>query len=990
MTASAPSRFDVFCPTDAPDIHDTLKFQGYTGGNPTKVARYLIARTMHSEPRDRLLPHYLPTQPLIQAMWSEGWLECNESSLGTVLRAINTINERPPRRVLLKHWRVAKGEACPQTGITAPEDMIGYTLVTEAVSTHMRTRVVDVPQKAAKLPAAVAQDPRLHSSAKHFYAWCLAIGAVGGFHRLLKVRRSALRKAVEESSALPGKTWSLRALRDFGKRLTRVGLLKDISIPDTPWLILTLNDPQEQYATEVWDHAVASEPPDSGLPTTLDRVMPCDPSELIPAVLGDPQLSITAKHVYGYLMARVHMSGDPVWRAPYLIPTDSFITRLNADADEAASESVTDMLGHAAWDRARLTLALVALKKRGLLRTFGFASQGPHAGCLRYRPIQPRSAYSVKAWNEREKLAETPEGRLSLLGESVVAADESSAPSSESECEPAPIPLGEQALLAILIRMGDLVTAAQGKVCSVKLSVVRGEYESLRPEDRPAVTRKLRRAAAGLAERGLVEWVAGFKTGRKTKTLRYRVTDAGLDWAALQTCNYHSSLKDILTCIRAATKDGRNVKEALREHVERTKHQLTETQAEVESLEREQTELAARTALLIDEAEASLSPEALLLMYLILNKLAADHGDFSDLEQMIDCVIRYDSEVTAKGDFQHLASERSYVTTDSSYVEARDECVRKGFLSFIPGPGLTLCLTQTAVDWAIRASDVVKPYAGASPVFRADGTEVQPIEVVAFIKEWHAKLDLTSYHDRFPNVTLFHESVVNNDSGIGPYERRVLALQLALEDLHSTVAATFGNRAIDLVDLSWSRLLPLEEQQDRLGKSLARLVRAHYARLPGMSADDKAQLRKVEDETPDAEVDVQIGFPHVSKWADLYSETYLKIADRIAQRHGATTRKAQLTLPHHPCPCASGATAELCCQVHSLKRTTLLHNKGGGDLAAICDAHATPVIAEASKVQRNDPCPCWSGKKWKKCCGRAGRTYVGLSAWFAASWRGTA
>jgi uncharacterized protein len=26
----------------------------------------------------------------------------------------------------------------------------------------------------------------------------------------------------------------------------------------------------------------------------------------------------------------------------------------------------------------------------------------------------------------------------------------------------------------------------------------------------------------------------------------------------------------------------------------------------------------------------------------------------------------------------------------------------------------------------------------------------------------------------------------------------------------------------------------------------------------------------------------------------------------------------------------------------------------------------------ASKVARNDPCPCGSGKKFKKCCGKAG------------------
>ena len=31
-----------------------------------------------------------------------------------------------------------------------------------------------------------------------------------------------------------------------------------------------------------------------------------------------------------------------------------------------------------------------------------------------------------------------------------------------------------------------------------------------------------------------------------------------------------------------------------------------------------------------------------------------------------------------------------------------------------------------------------------------------------------------------------------------------------------------------------------------------------------------------------------------------------------------------------------------------------------------------PVRREAPKVGRNDPCPCGSGQKHKKCCGRAG------------------
>ena len=30
----------------------------------------------------------------------------------------------------------------------------------------------------------------------------------------------------------------------------------------------------------------------------------------------------------------------------------------------------------------------------------------------------------------------------------------------------------------------------------------------------------------------------------------------------------------------------------------------------------------------------------------------------------------------------------------------------------------------------------------------------------------------------------------------------------------------------------------------------------------------------------------------------------------------------------------------------------------------------TPITREEPKIGRNDPCPCGSGKKYKKCCGR--------------------
>ncbi len=47
------------------------------------------------------------------------------------------------------------------------------------------------------------------------------------------------------------------------------------------------------------------------------------------------------------------------------------------------------------------------------------------------------------------------------------------------------------------------------------------------------------------------------------------------------------------------------------------------------------------------------------------------------------------------------------------------------------------------------------------------------------------------------------------------------------------------------------------------------------------------------------------------------------------------------------------------------RKKRLVLNRAGGE-----DHTKTPVTREEDKVGRNDPCPCGSGKKYKKCCGR--------------------
>jgi uncharacterized protein YecA (UPF0149 family) len=42
---------------------------------------------------------------------------------------------------------------------------------------------------------------------------------------------------------------------------------------------------------------------------------------------------------------------------------------------------------------------------------------------------------------------------------------------------------------------------------------------------------------------------------------------------------------------------------------------------------------------------------------------------------------------------------------------------------------------------------------------------------------------------------------------------------------------------------------------------------------------------------------------------------------------------------------------------------------GGEEAMADALRAAAPVRRDTPKVGRNDPCPCGSGKKYKKCCG---------------------
>ena len=56
-----------------------------------------------------------------------------------------------------------------------------------------------------------------------------------------------------------------------------------------------------------------------------------------------------------------------------------------------------------------------------------------------------------------------------------------------------------------------------------------------------------------------------------------------------------------------------------------------------------------------------------------------------------------------------------------------------------------------------------------------------------------------------------------------------------------------------------------------------------------------------------------------------------------------------------------------------ISSTTVLYRSSAfsDTLGIIEDNENKPIIDTTQKIGRNDPCPCGSGKKYKKCCGAA-------------------
>jgi hypothetical protein len=154
-----------------------------------------------------------------------------------------------------------------------------------------------------------------------------------------------------------------------------------------------------------------------------------------------------------------------------------------------------------------------------------------------------------------------------------------------------------------------------------------------------------------------------------------------------------------------------------------------------------------------------------------------------------------------------------------------------------------------------------------------------------------------------------------------------------------------------------------------------------------------AVLEKVDRE--EAESDVGIGAAWTLAW--LQRTEYADLLDRLSRNSvwylgGADYKEAANILRGKPRPAESGRLWEQ--PVHKWLEPTWKYVKdwfsrphqkllavseedaaaGMADLAGTPDQAFTPpipIVNVSPKIGRNEPCPCGSGKKYKKCCGRA-------------------
>lgn len=224
------------------------------------------------------------------------------------------------------------------------------------------------------------------------------------------------------------------------------------------------------------------------------------------------------------------------------------------------------------------------------------------------------------------------------------------------------------------------------------------------------------------------------------------------------------------------------------------------------------------------------------------------------------------------------------------------------------------------------------------------------------VKAWHMRtMDLDSLHAEFPPEVLAGDGSMVGYAEVFPWSD---AFVFARNDGEWLVADQYcvapGCKCTETVLVFCQPAAPCEQADEPPRGAPA--LRFNYV-------SGKSEL-----------IEVQPGGPPVATLMQGLRAAHPDLVDTLRQRHQQLHRLARRLLPKSRSRARRRAAdaAELGFEPH--------HE------AAPSPA---PAVRAAPKVGRNDPCPCGSGRKYKKCCGRPRSRRVDRGEWKAANTRET-
>ena len=157
-----------------------------------------------------------------------------------------------------------------------------------------------------------------------------------------------------------------------------------------------------------------------------------------------------------------------------------------------------------------------------------------------------------------------------------------------------------------------------------------------------------------------------------------------------------------------------------------------------------------------------------------------------------------------------------------------------------------------------------------------------------------------------------------------------------------------------------------------LYNDVVRLARSESARLPGDCEIRDDALANLEDDAPLAQW--SRGFLHGHQWLEESWQPYMsgELEDEYAALLMTLTFFASPSLAEAYADESHSDLKELAPTIARLFVDAVREYAyvGASIQQVLAESDAPPGEARrATKVGRNEPCPCGSGRKWKKCCG---------------------